>query len=122
MRLAGAMIYVKDLARLRGFYEGTLGLRAIEETRTDSYVEFDAGGVRFALHAIPAHMAEGIEISCPPRVRETNPVKLIFAVDDLEREQARLQSLGVTVIARPWGGCDGIDPEGNVFGIHQTNQ
>ena len=36
-------------------------------------------------------------------------------VDDVERERTRLAKAGITMLERPWGSCDGIDPEGNVF-------
>ena len=111
------MIYVTDLPRMATFYGETLGFKRIDDGRFDSWVEFDAGGARFALHAIPAEIARHIEISSPPRVRETDPVKLVFQVEDVETERARLASLGITMVQRPWGSWDGIDPEGNVFGI-----
>ena len=111
------MIYVKDLERMVSFYGETLGLKAFEETRVDGFVEFDAGGIRFALHAIPAEIASRIEIASPPRPRETNPVKLTFQVGDVSSERKRLEGLGVTFIERPWGARDAVDPEGNIFGI-----
>ena len=74
-------------------------------------------GIRFALHAIPPEIASDIEITSPPRVRGQNPVKLIFEVDDVEAERARLELLGTKMVERPWGAWDGVDPEGNVFGI-----
>jgi len=69
------------------------------------------------LHAIPAEIAGRIEIASPPRPRETNPIKLSFAVDDWQAERRRLESLGVVILERPWGVCDALDPEGNVFGM-----
>ena len=120
MRLSGVMLYVKDLPRMAAFYEETLGLRPISETRMENWVEFDAGGSSFALHAIPAEIANHIEISTPPRPREKNPVKLTFEVADVASERERLQSLGVPVVERPWGAYDGIDPEGNIFGIRSS--
>ena len=72
MRLGLVLIYVKDLDRMAAFYGEILGLQAIESTRTESWVEFEAGGIRFGLHAIPAAIAEGIEIASPPRAREDN--------------------------------------------------
>jgi catechol 2,3-dioxygenase-like lactoylglutathione lyase family enzyme len=117
MRLSHAMIYVKDLPRMVAFYTGTLGLKPIEETRLDNWVEFETGGARFSLHAIPAQIAAGIEISSPPKPRETSPVKLFFEVDDVAAERRKLEALGVQIIERPWGGCDGVDPEGNIFEI-----
>ncbi len=117
MRLNRAMIYVKDLPRMAAFYGEILGLKAIEETRMDNWVEFEAGTARFALHAVPSHLARQIEISSPPQPRERNAVKLSFEVDDIASERKRLESLGVVVIQRPWGAYDGVDPEGNIFGI-----
>ena len=112
------MIYVKDLDRMAAFYERTLGLKLIQETRLDNWVEFETGNAKFSLHAIPSHIADQIEISSPPRPREQNPIKLSFEVDDAAAERVRLDSLGVTVLQRPWGSYDGVDPEGNVFGIY----
>lgn len=117
MRLNRAMIYVKDFDRMAAFYENTLGLKPVEETRTQNWIEFDTGAIKFALHAIPAEIAEQVEISSPPRPREKNPVKLSFEVDDIAAELRRMESLRVMVVQRPWGAYDGIDPEGNVFGI-----
>lgn len=115
------MVYVKDLPRMRAFYSEMLGVKPINETWTDSWTEFDAGGVRFSLHAIPPEIASQIDITSPPRVRGQNPVKLIFEVDDVESERARLEMLGITMVQRPWGAWDGIDPEGNVFGVRSAS-
>jgi catechol 2,3-dioxygenase-like lactoylglutathione lyase family enzyme len=109
------MLFVKDLRLMVAFYGDVLGLKPVAETRTGNWVEFDAGGARFALHAIPPEMAEQVEISSPPRPREKSPVKLIFEVADVERERARLEALGIAMLIRPWGGCDAVDPEGNIF-------
>ena len=111
------MVFVKDLPRMRAFYGELLGVKPSNETWTDTWTEFDAGGVRFALHAIPPEIASQIEITSPPRPRGQNPVKLIFEVDDVDAERKRLETLGTTMVERPWGAWDGIDPEGNVFGI-----
>ena len=116
MHLQRAIIFVKDIERMASFYGETLGLRAVKETRTSSWVEFPEG---VALHAIPSEIAQSIEIASPPRVRETNPIKLVFGVADVDKERSRLEALGVRMIVRPWGTCDGIDPEGNVFQIFQ---
>jgi predicted enzyme related to lactoylglutathione lyase len=113
MRLRGAMIYMKDLPRMQAFYRQMLRVAPADET--DGWVRFDAGGVSFALHAIPAHIASRIHIPSPPPPRETNPVKLIFEVDDVESTRARLEALGIATVQRPWGSWDGVDPEGNIF-------
>lgn len=113
MRFKSAMIFVLDLPRQEAFYRDVLGLKPVEATRHPDWVEFD--GVGLSLHAIPAHIAAGVEPSEAPR--EQHPVKLLFEVDDVDAEVARLQGLGVRIIRRPWGAYDGVDPEGNVFGI-----
>jgi catechol 2,3-dioxygenase-like lactoylglutathione lyase family enzyme len=122
MRFTGALIFVKDLPRMRSFYSDLLGIKPTSEAWTESWAEFDAGGVTFALHAIPDDLASQIEITSPPRVRGQNPVKLLFDVDDLEAERARLESLGVLLLERPWGSWDGVDPEGNVFGLRSITR
>jgi predicted enzyme related to lactoylglutathione lyase len=115
MRLTGAMVYVKDLGRMGAFYRAMLG---IAPSKVDStWMAFDTAGGTFALHAIPAAMASGIETASPPRPRETAAVKLLFGVRDVDAERLRLEGLGITMVQRPWGDWDGIDPEGNVFGL-----
>ena len=78
-------------------------------------------GARFSLHAIPTEIAKSIEIGSPPTPREEDPVKLVFKVKDVELVRARLESLGVQILRRPWqkpgAACDAVDPEGNVFQI-----
>jgi catechol 2,3-dioxygenase-like lactoylglutathione lyase family enzyme len=119
MRLTRAMIFVNNLDRMTDFYRSTIGLKPIEDTRLENYIEFDAGAARFALHAIPA--AVRCEPTSPLRLRENAPVKLSFEVDDIAAERKRLESLGVMIIDRPWGSWEAADPEGNIFGIYSSS-
>jgi predicted enzyme related to lactoylglutathione lyase len=114
MRLQRAILFVKNLPLMVDFYQTSFGLTPIPETRTGEWAEFDAEGTILALHAVPAHIASDIEIAQPPVPRERTPIKLCFAVDDVQAERARLEALGVQVIQRHWGDCDAIDPEGNI--------
>src|SRR4029453_14755908 len=107
MRLSSAMVYVKDLPRMRAFYGEMLGVKPSNDTWTDSWTEFDAGGVLFPLHAIPPEIASQIEITSPPRPRGQNPVKLIFEVDDVDAERKRLGLLGIQLVQRACGGGGG---------------
>jgi catechol 2,3-dioxygenase-like lactoylglutathione lyase family enzyme len=116
MRLNRAMIYVNDLRHMTSFYTNTLGLRVIEQM--EDYVEFDTGSSKFALHAIP--IALRCELSSPAQPREKNPIKLSFEVDNAASECKRLENLGVPILIRPWGSYDGVDPEGNIFGIYSA--
>ena len=121
MRLTRAMIFVKDLPRMEAFYAGTLGLKPVEATRLNNWVEFAAGPAGFSLHAIPGHIARQIQIATPPQPREQTALKLSFEVDDIVAERERLKSLGVTILERPWGACEVVDPEGNIFGIYAAS-
>jgi catechol 2,3-dioxygenase-like lactoylglutathione lyase family enzyme len=115
------MIYVKDFPRMKEFYRQMLGEKPVNTEWTDTWALFDAEGTCFALHAIPEEYARNIEISSPPKARETSPVKLIFAVDNVPAERVRLEAMGITILQRSWQNaeeqCEGIDPEGNIFQI-----
>jgi predicted enzyme related to lactoylglutathione lyase len=121
MQLRSAMLYVKDLEGMKQFYSDMLGVKPNNKEWTDVWATFDTGSTRFSLHAIPAEIAKHIEIASPPAPREKDPVKLIFEVKDVESERGRLESLGITILRRPWQkpgrACDAVDPEGNVFQI-----
>ena len=121
MQLRNAILYVKDLARMKRFYGEMLRANPTNPEWTDAWATFETGGARFSLHAIPSEIAKSMEIESPPSPREQHAVKLIFEVEDVETERARLESLGVQVIRRPWQKpgeeCDAVDPEGNVFQI-----
>jgi catechol 2,3-dioxygenase-like lactoylglutathione lyase family enzyme len=112
MRLARAIVFVKDVARMTAFYRNGLGL-AVHLNEGD-WVELD--GV--ALHMIPDAIAAGIVIDDPPSPREGTPIKLVFAAPDLAAARAHLIAAGAQMgEIKPWGACDGVDPEGNVFQI-----
>ena len=121
MRMSGAMLFVKDLGKMTAFYRDRIGFRPILETSRDDWLEFETGGAAFALHAIPRHIADTIEIATPPVARESQSCKLFFAADDPEAERARLLAAGVTIIQRPRGGWDAVDPEGNIFAVRGSS-
>ena len=120
MRIQTVLLFVKDLGRMTAFYRDVVGLRPIEETCLEDWVELDAGSVRLGLHRIPAHVAETIAIEDPPRYRESSATKIIFQVADVDVEANRLRSLDVPILVRPWGGREFVDPEGNVLGLQAT--
>ena len=93
------MIFVRDLAGMTAFYRDVLGLAVKAES--GGWVEFEG----FGLHGVEGDWEVG-------PVREETPIKLVF-----DGDVGRLEGLGVRRLRRPWGGVDGVDPEGNVFGI-----
>jgi len=121
MQLRSAILYVRDLERMKRFYSEMLRANPTNRDWTDAWATFETGVARFSLHAIPREIAKSIEIESPPTPREQHAVKLSFEVKDVESERARLESLGVQMLRRPWQkpgeACDGVDPEGNVFQI-----
>ena len=115
--LQTAMIFMKDLAAMTRFYRDGLGLAVIEARATATWVPLDAGGVELGLHAIPDEIAQDIAIAMPPVPREDTPIKLVFAVADLDAARAHLIAHGASMQEPRWGGCDGCDQESNVFRI-----
>lgn len=121
MSLACAMLYVRDLGRMRAFYEKVLQAHPVNTQWTDTWAFFDLQDAGFALHAIPVQHSAPVDPTAPAPPREQSPLKLIFAVDDIGVERARLQALGVTILSHAWqdpaGSCDCVDPEGNIFQV-----
>lgn len=113
--MAQTIVFVDDVPRMQAFYHGTLGLPVI--AAEPGWVQLDAGGLIFALHAI----RPGPRRPEPPPERVDSHIKLCFHVDDVEAARATLVAAGVRMReVHRYGGvafCDGIDPEGNVFQI-----
>lgn|SRR5215468_6135709 len=97
MQIGSAVLYVIDLPAMTRFYGDVFGLTPIAGEHADVWQEFEAGAFRLGLPQIP---------------RE---------VPDVEKTRARLEALGVKILARPWGSCDVVDPEGNIFGLSQSS-
>ena len=118
MNLRGAILFVKDVPRMRAFYSEGLGLRVREETATPEWIELETGRAVLALHAIPEHIANSIGIATPPEPRADTPLKLVFETEDFVAARTRLVAHGATMFEpRNPRSCDGLDPEGNVFQI-----
>jgi predicted enzyme related to lactoylglutathione lyase len=120
MKLALAMIFAKDVDRLIAFYRDGMGLTPVPGESSPGWVVFDAGGARFALHAIPPEIARDIEITDPPQDRSNGAIKLTFATAELDAVCARLTGLGGKLRPeRASGSRDVVDPEGNIVNIVQ---
>jgi hypothetical protein len=118
VKLHQAMIFVKHIDLMTTFYREGVGLKVLPERSEEGFVVFDAGGTTLALHAIPEPIAKTIEIADPPEARSDTALKLIFQVDEVESARLHLARHGAIMSEpRSWGGCDGTDPEGNVFMI-----
>jgi catechol 2,3-dioxygenase-like lactoylglutathione lyase family enzyme len=121
LKLERVILFVKDLQRMTDFYNATLGLDLRPRRTGQDWTELEAGGATLMLHPIPAAIAQGIHVTDPPERRTDTPIKLVFQVEDVAAERTRLLARGVTMLElRPWGACDGLDPEGNVFQIAKS--
>jgi predicted enzyme related to lactoylglutathione lyase len=115
-----SVIYAKDLHKVADFYRRTLSLALLEEAA--DFVVLGGAGVEIAVVRMADAIAERVEITSPPRIREETPIKCSFRVDDLQRAKDRAEAAGGAI--RPlasawcWRGqwhLDGHDPEGNVL-------
>ena len=121
MTLECSMLYVKNFALMREFYGEVLQTQPINKEWIDTWALFETGGAGFGLHAITETSSEQIELPSSAPKREQSVVKLIFAVQDVPAERARLEAMGVATLQRSWQepteSCDCVDPEGNIFQI-----
>ena len=104
---------VADMDRAEAFYRDVLGLsvtwaRGEPGTRSNGYMELDAGGTTIGLTAMPPH-PNGI---------------MALAVDDVDAAVAELRAKGVAIEMEPLEtpGCFMAvvaDPDGNQLMLHQ---
>ena len=109
MMLEGVVLYSKDLAEARAFYEGLLGLPVLLEEA--HVVHFDAGSVRLSIHQYPTEGA-----------REAPEGFLVFVVDDLSATYEDLRKKGAEFLGPPAARAYGRvaylhDPEGHEIGF-----
>ena len=122
---AGAVIYVKDLARLAKFYEIVSDLKVREID--NSHIRLESDAFQLVILQVPKRIANSIEICEPPLPRENTAIKLVFFVESISAARDRIRALGGDLNAseKEWkyGShtvCDGHDPEGNIFQLRQV--
>ena len=106
-RLDLVFYWVADLDRAVGFYRDLLGLTLVRRDG-ERWAEFDAGGMRFALHSAEDQ---------PP---STGGATAVFSVGDLDLSRAGLAAHGLSATSE--GDVQGyarfasfLDPDGNTF-------
>lgn len=121
-----AVVFAKDVAGMARFYGHVAGM---EEVHGDKgHVVLDGGHFQLVIHGIPAHIADSIEITRPPQIRDAMPIKICLPVDDIDEARTRAAQLGghIRAKAKEWQArgftaCDGHDPEGNVFQVRESD-
>jgi predicted enzyme related to lactoylglutathione lyase len=116
----GAVLYVKDLDRMRSFYEACFRMEVADDA--DGYCVLESEPLALSLVRVPEQIAATIVVSVPPARREEVPIKLAFTVDSIDVLRTLFAEFGGVVdpATSQWefrGGmhCDGVDPEGNVL-------
>jgi predicted enzyme related to lactoylglutathione lyase len=122
---SGLFAYAKDLPLLAAFYESLLGFARIH-AGDDLVVLEESQGLQFVLHAIPASIAEGIDIRTPPVPRDRAALKFFFTVPSLDAAASAAPALGGSVLRERWQGdgfvaCNAVDPEGNIFQLRERS-
>lgn len=120
---AGVLIYAKHLESLSQFYEQTLDMRVLAADSNHRVIENT--DLQLVLHAIPAHIASGIEIDSPPQPREEQAIKPFFSVASLGAAEATAAAFGGFVFGPTWDGPgfrvrNACDPEGNIVQLRET--
>jgi lactoylglutathione lyase len=114
-RLGYVILFVSDLERSVAFYRDVIGVPF--RLRGDGYVEFATQGARFGLYdrnRLGELTGQGTE---PP---DRPGGEVVFLVEDVDAEAARLAEAGATLLEgpvdRPWGHrtLHVLDPDGFV--------
>lgn len=116
-RIVQLIVYVRDLAESREFYEKLLGLRVIESD--DDSVKFDTGQVVLCLHRASDY---GITLAS----QRDDSSDTVFLVDDIAAVRAALEKRGV-VFARSrtyeiGAVVDFYDPNGHRLMLYQPSE
>ncbi|CAG2323486.1 MULTISPECIES: VOC family protein [Burkholderia] len=121
------ILYVRDVALLKAFYQRYFALPVIEEIDVE-WVVLDAGAIALALHRAGPAFRDAAAFANTNAYATTSNVKLVFRIDaDLDAHRNRLARDGVTVRdpkrydGFPFRMYDGVDPEGNVFQVMQPD-
>ena len=120
------VVFAKDMDRLSEFYTAVIGMT--QTHRDDHHTILEVDYFQLVIHAIPAMIAAGIQITVPPQVREDTPIKVSLPVDSIHAARIKAAEFGggLGTQANEWEGpgfraCDGYDPEGNVFQVKENS-
>jgi predicted enzyme related to lactoylglutathione lyase len=123
--VAAAVVYVKDLPRMRTFYEKCFSLAAAAPAN-DEFCVLTSVDWELSLVAVPEAVAVKLVVSDPPERRTETPLKLAFDVGSIEELRPILMvhggQPGPAESAWEFRGhwyLDCLDPEGNVVQLRQ---
>src|SRR5258708_25531067 len=96
------VIFAKNLAQVATFYEQVAAMPRVHSP--GGHVVLDSEHLQLVIHAIPQSIAERIEVSDPPKVRENASMKLCIPVSSIASAREAARTLGGM-----------LDPEANVW-------
>ncbi len=120
-RVDYVIFYAADLDRCAAFYRDVIGLELTVRGR--GYVEFAMEGTKFGLFE-RTRLGELIGVE-PAEPAAGFTAEILFLVEDVDAEAARIRSQGVPILAgpvdRPWGHrtVHLVDPDGHVIELAQ---
>ncbi len=119
------VVFAKDVAGLATFYKQVISMAEI--AGDEDHVVLEADGLQLVIHGFPKQIANSIQISVPPEIREDSYIKVCFPVEAIELARSKAKELGGLIgaknkewAARGFRACDGHDPEGNVFQVREA--
>ena len=95
--IRGAVLYAKELAKLRDFYLALGG--QVTDGDNDEYVVITTCGADLIVLQTPEHISSQIEISDPPQVRAGTPLKPIVEVISMNQARTAVLAAGGTILA-----------------------
>src|SRR5579862_8244518 len=91
----GAVLYVKDLRRMRSFYRTGFQMDVVDDAR--EYSVLGSEPLALSLVKVPERIARTIVVCVPPLRRADVPLKLTLTVDSIEVLRPLLAELGGVV-------------------------
>lgn len=122
---SGVLIYAKQIDEVSEFYSQVLDLRCVHADAEHHVLHSE--DVRLIIQAIPASIANSIEIAVPPKPREEQAIKPFFTVDNLAEAERIVVKSGGAVCGPVWPGPgfrarNVCDPEGNIIHLREFSK
>lgn len=122
---SGVLIYAKNIEKVSQFYSQVLPLKCVHADAEHQILH--SGDVQLIIQAIPAHIADSIEIAAPPEPREEQAIKPFFTIENLAEAERIVFDNGGSVCGPVWPGPgfnarNVCDPEGNIIHLREFSK
>ncbi len=122
---SGVLIYAKQIEMVSKFYSQVLALKCVHADAEHQVLHSD--DVHLIIQAIPAPIADSIEIAVPPEPREEQAIKPFFTVKNLTEAERVVRENGGSMCGPVWPGPgfnarNVCDPEGNIVHLREFSK